>query len=60
METQVEVTLNENIEVVVNMPNGRQAFLTLEPGSVGRETLWITNSEGRKIHGLDLNIFNPK
>lgn len=59
METQVEVTLNEGIEIIVNMPDGRTAYLTIDR-SRAPGFLEISNSEGRKVHGLDLNIFNPK
>ena len=55
METQTEVTLDESREIVVNLPDDRVAFLTLE----GR-TLWVSDRDGIKVHGIDLGILPPR
>jgi len=55
METQTEVTLDESREIVVNLPDDKVAFLTVENGK-----LWVSDRDGIKVHGIDLGILPPR
>jgi len=59
METKVAVTLDSGIEIEIELPNGRYAYVTWEPGAggVSGEGLVLRDDGGRHLHGFSSGCF---
>lgn len=60
METQREIPMSDDVEVVLLMPTGRNVYITMETNEKRKNEILIKikDCEGRHIMSLDNQLFH--